>query len=380
MWFGTLILKNLIRRPMRSALTVIAIAIAIGSVVSLVGVASGFEDSFRELYDRKGIDVFVLRSGTTQRLNSSLPERLGDQITKLPAVKEVIPGLVDIVVLPGTDNVNAALQGWNPGTPVFDSLKVLEGRTLTTSDEKAVMLGTVVARNLGKKVGDKIQLIADGDWYEVVAIHETHNVLENGALVLPLKELQKVMDRKDQVTGYSVVLDEKMKKDNPDLLAQTRAAIEKLDKNVSALSTKDHLKSLTEIQLIKAMAWLTSAIALMIGLFGVMNTMVMAVNERTREIGILRAVGWRPRRVMRLVLLEAVVLSLVGAAVGMVGSVVLVRGLTSLPLLANVISGNIQWVYFAYGLVISLGVGLLGGILPARRAAKLLPTVALRQG
>ena len=379
MWFGTLILKNLIRRPMRSALTIIAIAIAIGSVVSLVGVASGFEDSFRELYERKGVDIFVLRSGTTQRLNSSLPERLGEQMEKMPGVKEVIPGLVDIVVMPGTDNINVALQGWNPGTPVFDSLQVLEGRKLTTSDEKAVMLGTVLARNLNKKVGDKIQLIADGDWFEVVAVHETNNVLENGALVLPLKELQQVMDRKGQVTGYSVILDEKMKKADSDLVPNTRAAIEKLDKNISALSTKDHLKSLTEIQLIKKMAWLTAAIALLIGLFGVMNTMVMAVNERTREIGILRAVGWRPRRVMRLVLLEAVVLSVAGALVGMLGSIVLVRALTSLPMLANVITGNIQWEYFAYGLLLSLGVGLIGGIIPARRAAKLLPTVALRQ-
>jgi putative ABC transport system permease protein len=379
MWFGTLILKNLVRRPLRSALTIIAIAIAIGSVVSLVGIASGFENSFREIYDRKGIDIFVLRSGTTQRLNSSLPERLGDQIAKLPGVKEVIPGLVDIVVMPGTDNINAALQGWNPDTPVFDTLTILKGRKLSTSDQKAVMLGTVLARNLGKTVGDKIQLINDGDWYEVVGVHETHNVLENGALVMPLKELQEVMGRKDQVTGYSVILDEEAKRANPDLVPETRAVIEKLDKNVSALSLKDHLKSLTEIQLVKAMAWLTSAIALMIGLFGVMNTMVMAVNERTREIGILRAVGWRPRRVMRLVLLEAVVLSLVGAVVGMIGSLVLVKALTSLPMVSGIISGDIQGVYFFYGFVISLAVGLLGGLLPARRAAKLLPTVALRQ-
>jgi putative ABC transport system permease protein len=110
-----------------------------------------------------------------------------------------------------------------------------------------------------------------------------------------------------------------------------------------------------------------------------MNTMVMAVNERTREIGILRAVGWRPGRVMRLVLLEAVLLSVVGAIGGMVGSVIIVRLLTNLPAVNNLIAADIQWIYFVYGVVLAVTVGLIGGIIPARRASKLMPTVALRQ-
>lgn len=378
MWFGTLILKNIVRRPLRSALTILAIALAIGSVVSLVGIANGFEGSFRKIYDRKGIDIFVLRSGTTQRLSSALPEALGDKIRKIDGVKEVIPGLLDIIALPGTD-LNVAVNGWIPESEVFSHLTLAEGRWLTLKDERAVMLGLVAARNLGKKVGDKLQIIQDGDEYEVVGIHDANNVLENGAVVLPLKELQKIMDRKGQVTAYSIILDADAKKADPDLVPKVREYVEKLDRNVSALSTKDHLAKLTELQLIKGMAWLTSAIAMLIGLFGVMNTMVMAVNERTREIGILRAVGWRPGRVMRLVLLEAVVLSLVGAVLGMVGAVVLVRVLTKLPMASNVIDGNIGGIFFVYGFAMALVVGLIGGILPARRAAKMLPTVALRQ-
>lgn len=379
MWFGTLIVKNIVRRPLRSVLTILAIAIAIGSVVSLVGISSGFERTFQSIYNRKGVDIIVVRSGATQRLSSSLPQALGDRIRKLPGVSEVIPGLIDVISMDNGRIPSVVLQGWIPESAVFDHLTVLEGRMLNRYDTKAVMLGTVLARNLGKGVGDKIQLVEDGDFYDVIAIHETHNVFENGALVIALPELQQLMDRKGQVTGYSLILDPEVKKKNPELIPTLRHEIEALEKNISALPTQDHIGSLTEIRVVKAMAWLTSAIALAIGLFGVMNTMVMAVSERTREIGILRAVGWRPKRVLRLVLLEAIVLSLIGAILGIVGSVVLVQSLTRLPAVSGLIDPNINPIYFVYGFVIAAVVGLVGGIMPARRAAQMLPTAALRQ-
>src|SRR5262249_17409999 len=118
MWFGTLIYKNIIRRPVRSALTIVAIAIAIGSVVSLVGIANGFENTFRDVYERKGVDLFVVRAGQN-KLSSVLPENLADRIRKLPGVVEVIPGLVDMVSLQNLGVNSVVLQGWIPDTAVF---------------------------------------------------------------------------------------------------------------------------------------------------------------------------------------------------------------------------------------------------------------------
>jgi putative ABC transport system permease protein len=381
MWFGTLILKNIVRRPVRSILTVVAIAIAIGSVVSLVGIANGFEATFYKIYDRKGVDIFVVQAGRDRRA-SSLPEALGQKLRALPGVKQVIPGLMEVVSFEEYKIHTVVVQGWIPETAVFDHLTVLEGRLLNSYDErddhKSVMLGSVLARNLGKKVGDTIEII-EGQPFEIVGIHETNNVFENGAMVVPLKQVQRIFDRKDHVTGYSLVLDKEMKKADPDLVPHLRTQIEGLMKGISALSTQDHIGSLTELRVVKAMAWITSAIALAIGLFGVMNTMVMAVNERTREIGILRAVGWRPYRVLRLVLFEAIALSLTGAVFGVIGAIILVRFLTQLPTVAGLIDGHIQPIFFVYGFVIAAVVGLLGGIFPARRAAGMLPTAALRQ-
>ena len=145
------------------------------------------------------------------------------------------------------------------------------------------------------------------------------------------------------------------------------------------LPTKDHIKSNIQLQLVKGMAWVTSAIALLIGMLGIMNTMVMTVHERTREIGILRAVGWRPGRVLRLILFEAIVLSQIGALLGASGGVLLLFALARLPATAAMIAGDIQPWLLLLGFLIAAAVGVLGGLLPAWQAARLLPTAALRQ-
>jgi putative ABC transport system permease protein len=126
------------------------------------------------------------------------------------------------------------------------------------------------------------------------------------------------------------------------------------------------------------MAWLTSSIALFIGFFGMVNTMVMSVNERMHEIGILRALGWRVLRIVRMVILESVFLSTLGALAGIAGAIVLVRLLTRSPAVNGLIEGKVQPGLLGYGLLIAIGLGLLGSVLPAMRAAQMLPTEALR--
>jgi putative ABC transport system permease protein len=371
MWFLTFIVKNVLRRPLRSLLTVTAIAIAIGCVVALVGVATGFERAFLQLYEKLGIDLIVVRTGGRQRLNSSLDQAFGDKIKQVPGVAEVLPGLADVVSFEEAGLYGVVVQGWIPQTVVFDHLHMTQGRTLTPDDKRAVLIGEVLARNLGKGVGDGIDLI-EKESFTVVGIFESTNVFENGSMVVPLAELQRVMDRPGQVTGFSIIAEP-----NYDVKA-IRRQVEALAKGITAMPTREHVDSLTEIQLAKGMAWLTSAVALVIGAFGMMNTMVMSVHERTREIGILRAVGWRRGRVLRMVLLEAVALSLVGAAVGAVGAIVLVQLLTRVPAVSGLIDGHVSPVLILYGFLIAVGVGLVGGIVPARRAARMLPIAALR--
>jgi putative ABC transport system permease protein len=134
----------------------------------------------------------------------------------------------------------------------------------------------------------------------------------------------------------------------------------------------------TQIRLARAMAWATAAVALILGSVGMLNTMLMSIFERTREIGILRAVGWRRRRVLALVLGEALVIALMGTLLGMLLAVAGLRALTMAPTARGFINPNLPPEVLFIALAMGVGLSLLGGLYPAARAAALEPTEALR--
>jgi putative ABC transport system permease protein len=380
MRFFQVILKNVLHRKSRSALTMVGVAIAVTAVVALVGIADGFQRSFRELYEKRGVDLMVVRAGSSERLASSIPQQVGEQIRQLPGVRAVSPGLMDMVSFEQANLTSVALQGWEDDSFLFDGLKMLSGRRLESGDDRAVMLGMVLAKNLGKKTGEKLEIA--GQEYAIVGIFESFNVFENGSAVMLIRSLQTLMDRPNQVTGFQVVLEDSPRK--KELIEKVRKEINALRSpegrpwGVEAMPTGDYVNSTTQIRMAQAMAWMTSVIALVIGAVGVLNTMVMSVFERTREIGILRAIGWRKSRVVRLILSESLLLSIAGAAAGIAAAVLLTHALTWWPLVNGLIKGEVAPAVLIQGFFIALAVGLIGGAYPAYRGAHLPPTEALR--
>jgi putative ABC transport system permease protein len=380
MRFYEFILKNVLQRKARSALTTMGVAIAVTAVVSLVGIADGFERSFRDLYERRGVDLMVVRAGASERLSSSIPQRVGEQIRQLPGVRSVSPGLMDVVSFEDADITRVPLQGWASDSTLFDELRMLGGCKLQANDDKGVMLGMVLAKNLSKQTGEKVEIA--GRKFTIVGVFESFNVYLNGSAVMLLPALQTLMDRPGQVTGFEVVLDESTEK--KELVERVRREINALRSSrgepwgIEAIPTVDYVTSTSQLQMAKAMAWVTSVIALIIGAVGVLNTMIMSVLERTREIGILRAIGWRKNRVIRLILYESVLLSLLGAAIGIFAAVLLTRSLTWWPQVNGLVRGDVSAVVIFQGFLIALAVGLIGGAYPAYRGAQLLPTEALR--
>jgi putative ABC transport system permease protein len=148
---------------------------------------------------------------------------------------------------------------------------------------------------------------------------------------------------------------------------------------VSALPSQDHVKSSLELKVVQAMAWSTCAIALIIGIIGMLNTMMIAVFERTSEIGTLRAIGWPKVRVVRMILVESLVLSVLGWVLGMCMSTVLTWILSVSPanstvILPSAVSPEIMFK----ALLLAILAGFVGAAYPAYHAARLLPTEALR--
>jgi len=375
MWFITFLTKNIRRRPLRSLLTVTAVALGVGAVVSLVGIATGFKSSFLELYGRMGIDLLVIRGGAARQLETAIPETLVEQIRSLPGVREVIPGVNDVINFPDEGIYMVVVNGLVPETMVFDHYQLKAGRKLTATDQGKIMLGSIVAENLGKKVGDRLE-VYDQEEFEIVGIYDSFNVIESGSILMPLRELQRIVGREGQVLGISVIANDSSDRAGIRAIAKE---IEAMERGIVARPAREHIDQLTEIRMASAMAWLTSAIALVIGGVGVLNTMIMTVQERTREIGVLRAIGWKPQRVIQMILMESLIQSFIGAILGMIGAVLLVKMLTMVPTVNGLLEGKIDPIVFLYGGLLALGVGILGGFFPAMIAARMTPTDALRK-
>jgi putative ABC transport system permease protein len=375
MRFYTFVLKNVIRRPVRSSLTVIGMAVAVGAVVALIGVSSGSERSFAQIYQRQNVAIVVQQRGAKQRLTSVLDAKLGDEIQKIPGVKEVNGGLVDFTSLEelGTDAV--VIQGWEPGSPLMKKLEILPGgRLIEPGDSKCILLGEELARALEKKVGDKIPWFESGD-FTVVGLFRSPITYETRSMVLSLSDLQKFMGRAGQVTGFAVIVDHP---EDAAEVARIRDAITALAPRIDAKTADESVSTTTEIRFIRAMSWITSAIAIIIGGVGMLNTMIMSVSERTKEIGILRAIGWRQWRIIRMILTESVLLSLTGGVIGSFSAVGLTHLLGKHPSVAGLIDTHITMPVVGFGILSALAVGLLGAAYPAYRGAQLLPTEALR--
>jgi putative ABC transport system permease protein len=140
----------------------------------------------------------------------------------------------------------------------------------------------------------------------------------------------------------------------------------------------DFAEDLNDLQMMEASTWGISAMALIVGGLGMTNTMVMSVWERTREIGVLRALGWRRWRVLWMIVRESVALSLLGSVTGVVLGVILGELLNLLPFLRGFMRLTYTPDLFAQALGTALMLGVVGGIYPAWRAAQLPPVEALR--
>ena len=372
MHFATLIARNMINRSVRTSLTVLGLSVGIAAVMVLTGIAWGFERSFLAIYKTKGIDLVVVRAGISNQLSSNLDASLGPKIRAVAGVADAAPSLMDTVSFEDKNLVSVLANGWEGGSRLFNGVRKLSGRLLEPGDGRMVILGRVLALNLGKQAGDEVDLA--GETFQVVGVFESDSLFENGGLIVPLAELQRMMGRQGQVTGFVVAARSSGANDVAELAHRIEAEVP----GVAAVPARDYVQADLQIRLTKTMAWATTAVALVLGSIGLLNTMVMAVFERTGEVGLLRALGWRRRRVLGLILGEAVVLGLLGAVVGTILAYLGVRALMLDPTARSFIDPDLPPEVMALGLALGVGLSLIGGLYPALRASALDPTEALR--
>jgi putative ABC transport system permease protein len=381
MSFFAVILKNVLRRRVRSLLTTLGIALSVAAAVALVSFSRGLENSATEVYGGHGIDLMVVRAGVTERLTSSLNGRIGEQLRSLAGVAEVNPSLTDMVSFGEGSLIGIPVHGWPVDSFALAGLRMDAGRLWFAADRRPVLVGQTLARTLHKQVGDRLDI--EGQPFTVTGIFAGANTFEDATAVVPLADLQQLMDRPDQVTEFQIKL-------TPEIAAD-RAAVDALCRRIAtvhlpggqrsglaALPTQDYITSSTEVRLAHAMAGVTSLVALVIGVTATLNTMIMSVLERTQEIAVLRAVGWRKFRVARMIVGESLLLSLAGGILGLALAWLLVRGLSQTAFVQGILRAELAPRIFAQGLAVTIAIGLIGGIYPALRAARLPLSEALR--
>jgi putative ABC transport system permease protein len=363
--------NNLQRRRLRTLLTLCGIGMAIGAFVGLVGFSNAFENEWLRIYSSSGTDIAVIQQTF---LNTSMDESAGATLKSLPVVAQATPVIYNLMDL--TTDVNALVYGWKADNYEFDALQILSGHHFQDGKHE-VMLGDLLAEDIKKKVGDTLEI--QGSPFTVCAIYHGGSGLQAGAVIMPLDQLQELSSLQGKVSVFDVRLRPAPEGESQEhYLKRAQAQIEAALPGLRAVPAAERAHNNQFVQLAHASAWGTSSIALLIGILGIANTMAMSVYERTREIGILRALGWNRGQVLTLIQLEAAILGLGGGFFGIVFGWCALHLLAALPQTASIVSTSLPVLLLAEALGIAVLAGLAAGALPAWRAAQLSPVEALR--
>jgi putative ABC transport system permease protein len=369
--FTGFVLKNLRRRRLRTLLTLAGIGTAVGAFVGLVGFSSAFEQQWARIYSSSGTDIAVIQ-GTF--LNTSMNESTTAKLTGLSDVAQASPTIFNLMDL--TPDVNALVYGWKEDAFQFASLQILAGRRFRDGRAE-VMLGDMLARDLKKAPGDILEL--QGTPFAVTAIYHGASTLEADAVIMPLDQLQQLSSLQGKVSTIDVRLRPVPRGETPEqYLKHAQAEIETALPGMRAVPAAERASDNQFVKLAHASAWGTSSMALLIGILGIANTMAMSVFERTREIGILRALGWNRWQVLAHIEIEAVTLGLGGGCLGIALGWCALRVLAALPRTASLVSASLHWQLLTEAIGIAGFAGLIAGALPAWRAGHLSPVDALR--
>ncbi|MGA2849620.1 MAG: FtsX-like permease family protein [Terracidiphilus sp.] len=363
--------KNLWRRRLRTLLTLWGIGMAIGAFVALVGFSRSFEHEWLRLYSSSGTDIAVVQKTF---LNPSVDQSIEGKLSTVPVVGQISPMLFNIIDL--TPEVNALVFGWRSNSYEFDALTFLSGGRFHDGKPE-VMIGEALASTLNKKVGEPLEI--QGSTFTVMGIYRGGTALETGALIMPLDQLQILSSLQGKVSGFHVRLRPAPAGESADhYLKRAQKEIETALPGLNAQSASERASNNQFVALAHAVAWGTSSIALLMGVLGIANTMAMSVFERTREIGILRAIGWKSRRIVLLIEVEATVLGFAGGILGLVFGWGSLRLLSMMPQTASIVSSSLDAGHLLEALGLSILSGLLAGAYPAWRGSHLSPVEAIR--
>lgn len=393
-------LTSLYANKMRSLLTMLGIIIGVGAVIALVSVGMGVRSNVTSSIASLGSNMLIVSPGSSNRggvrgaagsmqtLKYDDAKAIKDKIKNIDYVSPSVSSSYQIVY--GNNNWKTSVQGVTPEFMSIRSLTIGYGSFVSTDDmnkrNRVAVIGTTVASNLFAKdnpVGKNIRI--NNQPYKVIGLLESKGQSSVGqdqddVIYIPLTTAQ------ERMLGITYVQSINVQVSSQEKMEQVQAEIENLLRSrhhiVAGKDDDFHVRNLTSLmetvnQSTSMLTLLLGAIAgisLIVGGIGIMNIMMVSVTERTREIGIRKALGATFMNIMTQFLIESMVIGIIGGIIGIVFGCAASKIIAQLGDFTTVITITPIIVSFIF----SVGIGLFFGIYPARKAAKLDPIEALR--
>ncbi|KNZ69933.1 hypothetical protein Tfer_1313 [Thermincola ferriacetica] len=369
---------------MRSFLTMLGVIIGVSAVIILVSVGQGSAKQVTGQIESLGsnlISVNIRGRGEVSGLSYQEALKLGDR----PGVSGIAPTISSSVTVKyGTKKVDTSLEGTNEQYATVRNQKTSAGRFLLPVDieyrQKVVLLGSEVSRELfgfGNPIGQEVKI--NGVKFKVVGLLEEKGSSMGGSnddkVIIPITTAMRLLAN-PQIS--SVSLQAKSKEDVDIVVRQVEAALLRKFKDEDNYRVFNQAEMLSTVnQVTGTMTLMLGGIAgvsLLVGGIGIMNIMLVSVTERTREIGIRKAIGAKRRDILRQFLVEAVVVSSMGGILGIIVGMLGSKAIGTIMNMTMTVSPGVALLAFSFSVL----VGIFFGLFPANKASRLKPIDALR--
>lgn len=369
-----LILKNPFRNKTRSLLAIVGIAIGIATIVALGLITASLEDSTETTLKDGSAEITATKIGSSMSSSSgNLNESYVEELSKIDGVEKTA-GMLESSVIDTSKNSDSSRYGFRLYGAKTDDLSIVGINNINGSvfdeNENEIIVGKSLAEEENYTIGDKIDIY--GNEFKITGIYETGSIFYDSAMYTGLGKLQNLTDNEDKISSISI----KIKKE-ANLTTVNDKIKSEYNNTLSTITTEEMAKTIDDtLDMINSATTAIEALAIIIGGLGVINTMMMTVFERTREIGVLKSVGWTKKRILSMIMGESIVLTLIS---GIIGSIL---GVLAVFILFKINGDNMTVIFniniFIKAFLVAFSVGIVGGLYPAIKASRLSPTEALR--
>ena len=383
--------KNLKREGLRTFLTLIGVVIGIAAIVSMVSIGAGLGVAVESQLDALGAETILVIPAGIQNIRTTLTDKDVDRINGISGVDSVAPIYSESAVMEfNGEKISVSISAVDAGdAEIFDDtgfFEVAEGRNFEKNESTAVLIGDEIANNyFDKKINVRKQIQINGIDYKVIGITAPQAQSFGGgpdtgnSVFMSLDGLRRISDATTPSIIFVTATDKDSIQDTSDEIKELFE--DKYGEGSVIVYTTDEI--LEQVNLLLGVVTIfimgIAGISLIVGGIGIMNAMVTSVLERTREIGLYKALGASNTKVLAIFLLEAAFIGLIGGVIGVIfgfgmASLIAIVGTTAGYDLIAVITPEI----ILGGLGFSIFIGMASGFYPALRASRLDPVEALR--